>query len=139
MPSLGALFSLLPLACGESLAGRRLGRLGVDALGKPGWKIIEGEPLPEDHAVYHAYVGRPTPDNACARDPVTYFDSTVGGWPCGCDCGDEIYAGEFVCGQEQTAPHQRVAQVGTISEFLRWFDAVGPAPTRQPGQRPASR
>lgn len=41
------------------------------------------------------------------------FDSTVGGWPCG--CGEEIYAGEFVRGHEQTALHQRVAQIGTIS------------------------
>lgn len=32
--------------------------------------------------------------------------------------------GEFVRGHEQTALHQRVAQIGTIPEFLRWFDAV---------------
>ena len=38
--------------------------------------------------------------------------------------GSEIYAGEFVHGHEQTALHQRVAEIGTISEFLRWFDAV---------------
>jgi hypothetical protein len=29
-----------------------------------------------------------------------------------------------VRGHEQTALHQRVAQIGTIPEFLRWFDAV---------------
>lgn len=94
----------------------------IDAPGKPGRKIIEGEPLPEDHPVYQAYVGQPTPDSARVRNPVTYFDSTVGGWLCG--CGEEIYAGEFVRGHEQTALHQRVAQIGTIPEFLRWFDAV---------------
>ena len=77
-----------------------------------------------DHPVHQAYVGQPTPDSARVRNPVTYFDSTVGGWPCGCGCGDEIYAGEFVRGHEQTALHQRVAQIGTIPEFLRWFDAV---------------
>jgi len=96
----------------------------IDAPGKPGRKIIEGEPLPEDHPVYQAFVGRPTPDSARVRNPVTYFDSTVGGWPCGCGCGEEIYAGEFVRGHEQTALHQRVAQIGAIPEFLRWFDAV---------------
>jgi hypothetical protein len=117
----------------------------IDAPGKPGRKIIEGEPLPEDHAVYQAYVGRPTPPSARVRNPVTYFDSTVGGWPCGCGCGEEIFAGEFVRGHEQTALHQRVAQIGTIPEFLRWFDAVradaepaaraaGPAGISRPGQ-----
>ncbi len=96
----------------------------IDAPGKPGRKIIQGEPLPEDHPVYQAYVGQPTPPSARVRNPVTYFDSTVGGWPCGCGCGEEIFVGEFVRGHEQTALHQRVAQIGTIPEFLRWFDAV---------------
>jgi hypothetical protein len=96
----------------------------IDAPGKPGRKIIEGTPLPEDHAVYQAYVGQPTPPSARVRNPVTYFNSTVGGWPCGCGCGEEIFAGEFVRGHEQTALHQRVAQIGTIPEFIRWFDAV---------------
>ena len=105
----------------------------IDAPGKPGRKIIEGEPLPEDHPVYQAYVGQPTPPSARVRNPVTYFDSTVGGWPCGCGCGEEIFAGEFVRGHEQTALHQRVAQIGTIPEFLRWFDAV------RAGAEPAAR
>ena len=83
--------------------------------------------------MYQAYVGQPTPDSARVRNPVTYFDSTVGGWPCGCGCGEEIYAGEFVRGHEQTALHQRVAQIGTIPEFLRWFDAV------RVGTEPAAR
>jgi hypothetical protein len=69
----------------------------------------------------------------CVRNPVTYFDSTVGGWLCGCGCGEEIFAGEFVRGHEQTALHQRVAQIGTIPEFLRWFDAV------RAGTEPAAR
>ena len=80
----------------------------IDAPGKPGRKIIEGEPLPKDHPVHQAYVGQPTPDSARVRNPVTYFDSTVGGWLCGCGCGEEIFAGEFVRGHEQTALHQRV-------------------------------
>ncbi len=105
----------------------------IDAPGKPGRKIIEGEPLPEDHPVYQAYVGQPTPPSARVRNPVTYFDAAVGGWPCGCGCGEEIFVGEFVRGHEQTALHQRVAQIGTIPEFLRWFDAV------RAGTEPAAR
>jgi hypothetical protein len=61
---------------------------------------------------------------------VSYLDVTVGGWPCGCGCGAEIYVGEFVRGHEQTALHQRVARIGTIPEFIRWFD------TLQAGQSP---
>jgi hypothetical protein len=38
-----------------------------------------------------------------------------------------------VRGHEQTALHQRVAQIGTIPEFLRWFDAV------RAGTEPAAR
>ncbi|MDT0351662.1 hypothetical protein [Pseudonocardia charpentierae] len=96
----------------------------IDAPGKPGKRIIEGRPLPESHPVYQAYVGRPTPDSARVRNPVTYIDSTVGGWLCGCGCGTEIFSGEFVRGHEQTALHQRVAKIGTIPDFLRWFDAL---------------
>lgn len=96
----------------------------VDAPGKPGRKLLVGELLPTDHPVSKAYVGQPTPPSARVRNPVTYFESTVGGWPCGCGCGTEIFAGEFVRGHEQTALHQRVAQIGTIPEFLRWFDQV---------------
>jgi len=117
----------------------------IDAPGKPGRKIIEGELLPGDHPVHQAYVGQPTPDSARVRNPATYFDSTVGGWLCGCGCGKEIFAGEFVRGHEQTALRQRVAQIGTIPEFLRWFDAVragaepaasatAPAPVSRTGQ-----
>src|SRR5260370_7151375 len=90
----------------------------IDARGKPGRKITEGEPLPEDHAVYQAYVGRPTPPSARVRNPVTYFDSTVGGWPCGCGCGEEIFAGEFVRAHEHTALHPRLAHTATIPPFL---------------------
>jgi hypothetical protein len=109
----------------------------IDAPGRPGRKIIEGEPLPEDHPVYRAYVGKETPPSARVRNPVTYFDSTVGGRPCGCGCGEEIFVGEFVRGHEQTALHQRVAQIGTIPEFLRWFDAVqaGTEPVAGPAAR----
>jgi hypothetical protein len=90
----------------------------------PGKKHIVGNLLPEDHPVSKEFLGQAQPESARVRNPVTYLDAAVGGWPCGCGCGTEIYAGEFVRGHEQTALHQRVAQIGSISEFLRWFDAV---------------
>jgi len=105
----------------------------IDAPGKPGKKIIIGEPLPEDHPVWKTYVGKDTPEHSMVRNPVTYPKLTVEGLgqPCGCGCGTEIFAGKFVRGHEQTALHQRVAQIGTISGFLRWLDAM------QAGAEPA--
>src|SRR5260370_12582333 len=73
----------------------------IDAPGRPGRKIIEGEPLPEDHPVYKAYVGRPTPDSPRVRNPVTYFDSTVRGRLCGCGSRAYLYSVKF------TPRHQR--------------------------------
>lgn len=96
----------------------------VEAPDKPGKKIIEGVPLGPGHPVHDAFVGQPQPASARVRNPVTYLDAAVGGWPCGCGCGAEIFAGEFVRGHEQTALHQRVARIGTIPEFIRWFDAL---------------
>ncbi len=49
----------------------------IDALGKPGKKIIAGEPLPEDHPVWKTYVGKDTPERSIVRNPVTYPKLTV--------------------------------------------------------------
>ncbi len=110
----------------------------VDASGKPGRKIMEGTPLSRGHPVHDAYVAKSAPERARgARNPITYIDSNVGGWRCGCGCGAEIFAGEFVRGHEQTALHQRVAKIGTIPEFLRWFDAVHGGAEPATGVQPA--
>lgn len=97
----------------------------------PGKKVIEGTLLGPGHPVHDTFVGKEQPSSTRVRNPVTYLDAAIGGWPCACGCGTEIYSGEFVRGHEQTALHQRVAQIGTIAQFLRWFDAIqaGDAPT----------
>jgi hypothetical protein len=110
----------------------------IDAPGKPGRKIIEGRVLAAGHPVHDRYVGEPTPPSARVRNPVTYLDSTVGGRLCGCGCGTEIFVGDFVRGHEQTALHQRVAKIGTIPDFLRWFDAVHAGLTPEAASRGAS-
>lgn len=98
----------------------------IDAAGKPGRRIIVGEPLPADHPVWKAYVGNGTPEHSLVRNPVTYPPLTVegSGRPCGCGCGQEVFTGDFVRGHDQTALHQRVAQIGSITEFLTWFDGM---------------
>ncbi|MDN5929687.1 MAG: hypothetical protein L0I24_01235 [Pseudonocardia sp.] len=90
----------------------------------PAKKAIEGVLLKEGHPVYDEFVDHDQPESTRVRNPVTYLDTAIGGWPCGCGCGTEIHAGEFVRGHEQTALHQRVAQIGTIPEFIRWFDSI---------------
>lgn len=96
----------------------------VTSPNKPAKKIIEGELLGSGDPIYEEFVGHDQPESTRVRNPVTYLDTAIGGWPCGCGCGTEIHAGEFVRGHEQTALHQRVAQIGTIPEFIRWFDST---------------
>ncbi|KAF0845995.1 hypothetical protein [Nocardia caishijiensis] len=99
----------------------------VDAVGRPGRRIIAGELLDTDHPVWQAYVGDLAPAKSrSARNPITYDDDTTPGFgrPCRCGCGTEIFGAVFVSGHDQAALHQRVAMIGTIPEFLDWFDAV---------------
>lgn len=44
----------------------------VDAVGKPGKRIVEGRLLPQDHPIWQKWVGQPTPEHCLVRNPVTY-------------------------------------------------------------------
>lgn len=105
----------------------------VPSPNNPAKKAIEGIVLTEGHPVFEAFVGSNQPESTRVRNPVTYLDTAIGGWPCGCGCGTEIHAGEFVRGHEQTALHQRISQIGTIPEFIRWFDKIRAGGTPQAG------
>jgi hypothetical protein len=98
----------------------------VPAEGKPGKRIINGRPLGPGEPIWDAYVGGPTPERAIGvRNPVTYVqEDEAFGRRCGCGCGELVFEGEFVRGHDQTALHQRVAKIGTVREFIRWFDAI---------------
>lgn len=89
---------------------------------------IEGRFLTAGDTVYDVYVGRPTPV-ASARNPITYFDSSHDTRLCGCGCGEPVAGGWFLAGHDQKALHARVAKIGTVREFLDWFDRTytGPA------------
>lgn len=84
---------------------------------------IEGWALGAGHPVYDEYVGKPSPALA-SRNPIKYLDEPVGAKPCACGCGGETGAGEFIAGHDQRALHARVAKVGTVKDFIEWFDAV---------------
>lgn len=84
-------------------------------------RAVEGKVLKPGHKVYDTYVGKPSPV-APQRNPIRYFDSPVGRKPCRCGCGKPVSAGDFAMGHDQTALHERIKQIGTVSEFLDWFD-----------------
>jgi hypothetical protein len=44
----------------------------VDAIGKPGKRIVEGSLLRTDHTVWQTLVGQRTPEHCLVRNPVTY-------------------------------------------------------------------
>jgi len=85
--------------------------------------VIHGSVLQPGHEVYDAYVGKPTPAPR-VRNPVTYLDIPAPGHSCRCGCGETVTGKDFLVGHDQTALHDRVRQIGTVAEFLDWFDIV---------------
>ena len=89
-----------------------------------GRRVIIGKPLLPGHPVHDAYVGKPSPV-AGNRNPVAYFASGLDHRLCGCGCGQPVNGkSAFVAGHDQRAIHERIAKVGTVSDFLDWFDQV---------------
>ena len=74
--------------------------------------------------MYDRYVGKPSPIEKPGRNPIAYFDADEDNRQCLCGCGTEL-AGtnrDFAPGHDQKAVHERVAKVGSVAEFLEWFD-----------------
>ena len=84
---------------------------------------IEGKILRSGHEVYDAYVDKPSPVPP-QRNPIRYFDAPIGHRKCRCGCGQTVALGDFVTGHDQRALHDRVRQIGTVAEFIDWFDRV---------------
>ncbi|PCG82961.1 hypothetical protein CIB93_27265 [Streptomyces sp. WZ.A104] len=88
-----------------------------------GRKAMEGRYLTPGDEVYDAYVGKPTPVET-TRNPITYFDSPHGARTCYCGCGEPVAGGWFVIGHDQKALHARISKIGTVREFIDWFDST---------------
>ncbi|MFF7135372.1 hypothetical protein ACFZBZ_23800 [Streptomyces sp. NPDC008196] len=88
-----------------------------------GRRAIEGRFLGAGHPVHDAYVGKPQPVEP-TRNPVTYFESAHAARLCGCGCGAPVTLGWFLTGHDQKALHDRVAKIGTVREFIDWFDRI---------------
>jgi hypothetical protein len=97
--------------------------IGIDrVVDAPGGRLaFEGRILGPGDPVHDHYVGRPAP-NGRQQNPITYFDSRLDGRECNCGCGKPISRGEFLPGHDQRAIHERIARVGTVMDFITWFD-----------------
>ncbi len=89
-------------------------------------RAVEGAVLPAGHPVHDTYVGKPSPVPASVRNPVTYIDSALDAKACACGCGEATTTGWFVPGHDQRALHERVARIGSVYEFIQWFDRTHP-------------
>lgn len=85
--------------------------------------VIHGAILRPGHPVYDKWVGKRSPVQG-VRNPITYFEDEADGRPCRCGCGGTSLGKDFLPGHDQTALHDRVRQIGTVAEFLTWFDIV---------------
>jgi hypothetical protein len=86
--------------------------------------VIDGTILEAGHPVYDTYVGQQQPVER-HRNPVRYFNSPLDTQhACLCGCGGAVAGRDFLSGHDQTALHQRVAKIGTVTDFIAWFDAL---------------
>lgn len=91
---------------------------------RPDRSVINGTILGPGHPVYEKYVGKPSPVQG-VRNPITYFsDETPDARECRCGCGGQVTGKDFLPGHDQTALHERVKEIGTVADFLDWFDVV---------------
>ncbi|MQM26751.1 hypothetical protein [Glycomyces albidus] len=89
----------------------------------PGRRAIEGSILLPGDEVHDAYVGKPVPVESYGN-PVRYFDAPVGTKPCRCGCGTSLRSGKFVAGHDAIALHERVRRIGSVAQFIDWFDSM---------------
>jgi hypothetical protein len=104
--------------------GRIKGVLRIDRLAPspvPGKVIIIGAVLDDDDPIARRYLSQPAPDDH--KNPVTYFEAPED-LTCLCGCGQRVVSGDFLPGHDQRAIHDRTRQIGTVAEFLYWFDAT---------------
>lgn len=91
----------------------------------PTRRALVGTILELGDPVYDQYVDKESPVSR-VRNPITYFDASADRRECACGCGQPVARGYFVPGHDQRAIHERVARVGSVVDFLHWFDAHYP-------------
>lgn len=108
-------------------AGTVVLAVGIDQLvtvPDSGRRAIEGRILDPAHPIHQQYVGKPSPAGR-SRNPIRYIEAPRPegcGCGCGCGCGEPVTNKDFLPGHDQRAIHDRVSQVGTVLDFVHWFD-----------------
>lgn len=97
---------------------------GIEDTGD-GRRALRGRVLKPGHPVYDRYVGQPALVDP-ARNPVSYVESPFDEQKfCACGCDEPTSQGRaFLPGHDQRAIHERITRVGSVVEFLDWFDAA---------------
>jgi hypothetical protein len=109
----------------------KIGSIEPVTRGRTNRSVVHGPILQAGHPVFDKYVGKTSPVQGM-RNPVTYFEDEADGQPCRCGCGGSVTGRDFLPGHDQRAIHDRINQIGTVSEFLDWFDIVrGRKPAKQ--------
>jgi hypothetical protein len=80
---------------------------------------IEGKMLEPGHPVYDEWVGEEMPS---FQNPINYQPTKHDQRDCWCGCGEVVMQGMFLPGHDQRAIHERIAKIGTVADFIRWFD-----------------
>ncbi len=93
----------------------------IEPVERGGRSVIHGEILSAGHPVFDKFVGQPSPVQG-VRNPITYITDELDQARCRCGCGNGVSGRDFVPGHDQVAIHARIKQVGTVAEFLDWFD-----------------
>lgn len=85
-------------------------------------RVLTGRPLSAGDRAFDVYIDGPAPVQG-NRNPITYFDDLrFDRRECACGCGEQITRGDWIPGHDQKALHARVASIGTVKEFVDWFD-----------------
>lgn len=95
---------------------------GRDERDDDGRRTLQGTVLTGGHPVHDTHVGHGSPVTG-NRNPISYFDSPLDSRTCGCGCGEPVpVRRDFLAGHDQRAIHARIAKVGSVTDFLVWFD-----------------
>jgi hypothetical protein len=108
--------------------GRIRGAIEIDEIEptNDGRRAFIGRLLQPGDPVYDHYIDKPAP-NGKQQNPITYFPSSLDQRVCACKCGAPLTRGDFLPGHDQRAIHERIAKVGTVKDFIAWFDETWPA------------
>lgn len=88
--------------------------------GEQSRRAIHGTILQSGHKVYDTFVGKEAPMPS-TQNPIKYVDHPLDLTECRCGCGQPVRA-DFVPGHDQRAIHERIAKIGTVANFIDWFD-----------------